>query len=421
MEKRRPENSASGNVTDEAPMSRPRLLMFAVASGVMIANAYYIHPLIDPVAGHFGIGAAQIGFAPALNQIALAIGILLLLPLGDLVSNRKLVITCVTAQFVMVAGMAFAPSYAMFLAASALLGFFTIAPYVVPAYVSRRVPQSMLGEVNGILTTGVIIGILCARGIAGVIGEYFGWQMVYKIATAIMLLTAIAMPLLMRDDSHTAAQRTGKPRSERQSDGIFTRYWQLIASIWPLAVQRPEMLRASLVQGLNFGIFIAIWLGLGLHLPGPEMGYGVDVIGYLALLAIVNLFSTTLLGRWADRMGADRARLYVAVVQFSAVLTLPWSGYSLWLLVPVLLITNIAGPVIDIAGRMTLLSEPADIRTRLLTIYIVAMFTGGGLASWAATSAYAIGQWPAVSLLTISISAGVLALSWQIQRQHARS
>jgi len=229
------------------------------------------------------------------------------------------------------------------------------------------------------------------------------------------------MPLLMRDDSHTAAQRTGKPRSERQSDGIFTRYWQLIASIWPLAVQRPEMLRASLVQGLNFGIFIAIWLGLGLHLPGPEMGYGVDVIGYLALLAIVNLFSTTLLGRWADRMGADRARLYVAVVQFSAVLTLPWSGYSLWLLVPVLLITNIAGPVIDIAGRMTLLSEPADIRTRLLTIYIVAMFTGGGLASWAATSAYAIGQWPAVSLLTISISAGVLALSWQIQRQHARS
>lgn len=413
MESRTPQR-VSERSTAAAPMSRARLLMFAVASGLMIANAYYIHPLIDPVAEHFGIGAAEIGLAPALNQIALAIGILLLLPLGDLVNNRKLVIICVAAQFVMVAGMAFAPSYPLFLAASALLGFFTIAPYIVPAYVSRRVPRSMLGEVNGILTTGVIIGILCARGTAGIIGEYFGWQMMYRIATAIMLLTAIAIPFLMREQNDTLSQR----ESRQLSGGIFARYCRLLASLWPLAMQRPAMLRASLVQGLNFGIFIAIWLGLGLHLPSPEMGYGVDMIGYLALLSIVNLFSTTLLGRWADRLGADRARLYVAVVQFAAVLTLPWSGYSLWLLVPVLLITNIAGPVIDIAGRMTLLSEPEEIRTRLLTIYIVAMFTGGGLASWAGTSAYAIGEWPAVSLLTITISAGVLALSWQIQRQH---
>lgn len=398
----------------QAGISRIKLLLLAAASGMMIANAYYIHPLVDPVSAHFGIGPAEIGLTPALNQVALALGILFLLPLGDLVSNRRLVIASVSAQFVMVTGMAFAPSYPLFLTASTLLGFFTIAPYVLPAYVSRRVPPSMLGEVNGILTTGVIVGILLARGSAGVIGEYFSWQTMYWIASAMMLITAMSMPVIMRNmPPLVAAQNT-----DDVTDKSRRSYGALLASLWPLAKARPAMLLSCLVQALNFSIFITVWLGLALHLPSAEMGYGIDVIGYLSMLAIINLFTTTKLGRWADRLGADKARFYVAIIQFTAICTLPWSGYSIWLLIPVLLTTNIAGPIIDIAGRMTLLQEEAGIRTRLMTIYIVAMFTGGGFGSLAGTSAYAFGGWHAVSMLATAISGGVLTLSWWMRRRH---
>ena len=144
-------------------MSETGLLLFAAASAIVTANAYYIHPIISLVAEYFGVSEAMIGAVPSLNQLALALGIFFLLPLGDRFSNRMLTIIFVIGQVIALMLMAFSQGFILFVVGSTILGFVTIAPYLLPAYVSKRVATNRLGHANAILTTGIIFGILVAR------------------------------------------------------------------------------------------------------------------------------------------------------------------------------------------------------------------------------------------------------------------
>lgn len=373
---------------------------------MVTANAYYIHPIIARVAEDFNVSSSTIGLVPAFNQIALALGIFLLLPLGDRFSNRTLTGIFVTGQFLAMALMAFSFDFRLFLLGSTLLGFMTIAPYLLPTYASKRVDPKELGKVTAILTTGIIAGILSARAGAGVIAEYFGWRTVYYIATGLMLIVTVLVPLSMDGrESRTGETENGS-------------YLGLLGSMVPIVRNHPEILLSGVIQALNFGIFIAIWLGLGLHLTSPEMGYGVDVVGYLALLALINLITTPRFGAWADRVGARKARAILVGFQCIGVVLFLLFGHSLWLLMIPIVITNIFGPVLDVTGRMTFLNEAPQIRTRLMTIYIVFMFLGAGIASWAGTSAYDAWGWTgnaglAVCMSVVSVALSVFAFLWK--------
>lgn len=381
-------------------MTERTLLLFALASAVVTANAYYIHPIIALVADYFEVSHAMIGMVPAFNQLALAIGIFLLLPLGDRFSNRKLCLIFVFAQVGALVMMAMAQGFALFVVGSTLLGFFTIAPYILPAYVSKRIPVNRLGHATAILTAGIIFGVLVARAGAGIVGEFLGWRAVYVIAAGLMAIVSVLLLMIME------GPQAPRPDTPKQS------YLSLILSIFPIIRQHPEILLSGSLQGMSFGVFLSVWMGLGLHLTSPEMGYGVDVVGYLALLTILNLAITPVLGRWADRVGARKARFLLSILQFAGVCLLGFFGHSLWLLIIPILIMNMSGPAIDVAGRMTFLSEAPEIRTRLMTVFIVLMFTGAGIASWAGTAAYDFGGWMGNAVLALGFSLGVLILSF---------
>ncbi|MGB7374559.1 MFS transporter [Pontixanthobacter sp.] len=382
-------------------LSRGKEFVLAAVGGVIVANAYYIHPIISDVADDFSVNAATIGLVPALNQIALAVGIFLLLPLGDRYSNRRLSILFSAGQTVSLGIMVFATSFAGFLTGSTILGFFTIAPYLLPTYASKRVSPDRLGSVTATLTAGTIFGILIARTGAGVVAQYLDWHLVYVIAGCLMAGTTLLLPFVMegRREPPASARRTG--------------YLRLVGSLFPLLRQYPQVFISGIIQALNFGIFLSVWLGLALHLTGPEMGYGVDVVGYLAAFAIVAIFATPKLGAWADRVGAEKARFRLALVQMLGVVMLLPLGNNLWLLMIPILIMNTVGPGIDVAGRMTSLALGADIRTRLMTGYIVLMFIGAGFASWAGTASYEWAGWTGNAALAIAMSAGLVALSWR--------
>jgi len=385
-------------------LSKAKLYVLALASAVVTANAYYIHPIIARVAEDFGVSAAMIGAVPALNQIALALGILLLLPLGDRLSNRRLTSIFVAGQFCGILAMALVQDFRLFIVGSTLLGFFTIAPYLLPAYVSKRVSPTELGHATAILTAGVIGGILLARVGAGFLGEHFGWRTIYFVAATLMLGISICLPLIMDE-------------RERQ-DTIRQSYPALIFSILPIIKAHPDIILAGMIQALSFGIFLAVWLGLGLHLTSPEMGYGVDTVGYLAAISALNLVTTPRMGAWADKAGARKARAMMASVQLLGVACLFFFGHSLWLILIPLIIMNLVGPVIDITGRMTFLNQAPDVRTRLMTVYIFLMFLGGGLASWVGTIAYDWAGWAGNVTFAFVMSLLVLALTLWSYRAH---
>ncbi|MBO6687248.1 MAG: MFS transporter [Alphaproteobacteria bacterium] len=380
-------------------MSNRQVWALTLAAAVVTANAYYVHPIIARVAEDFQVSASMIGIVPAFNQIALALGIFLLLPLGDRYSNRTLSTVFVWGQFLSITLMAFSRDFALFVTGSTLLGFATIVPYLLPTYVSKRVDAQELGKVTAMLTTGIIAGILIARAGAGVVAEYFGWRTVYYIASSLMLIVAILLPLSM--DRREPSSMTAKPTS----------YLTLIGSMLPLTGRYPEVLLSGSIQALSFGIFISIWMGLGLHLTSPEMGYGVDVVGYLAILAIVNVVTTPKFGALADRMGPRKTRLIASGFRLVGISLFLFFGHSLWLLIIPILIANIFGPVMDVTGRMTILKEKPEIRTRLMTVYIVFMFLGGGIASWAGTAVYDYWGWTGNATLAVSLSIIVSALS----------
>lgn len=376
----------------------------AVTSAVVIANAYYIHPIIGEVAAHFGVSEGAIGIVPALNQLALALGILLLLPLGDFIANRTLCIIFVTAQSLFMLGMVLADSFILFTLASTMLGFVTIAPYLIPAFASKRVAPERLGQVTALLTVGVIFGILVARVGAGVVAEQFGWRAVYWSAFALMVTVTLALPVTLA----TAGS------AQKQSR---TTYAGLLTSVFALARANRDMLISASIQGLNFASFTATWLALALHLTSPELGYGVDTVGYLAGISAISILSTPRLGRIADRTGPRRARLVAAIVQMGGVALLYPLGWNVWAIALPLVITNIVGPSIDVTGRMTFLSLEPAIRTRLTTSYIVIMFLGGAMGSLAGTAVYDAGGWAGTCALLFAISSGVLALSWWAERR----
>ncbi len=363
--------------------------MLAVAAAVVTANAYYIHPIISDVAAHFGVSTAQIGLVPALNQLAVAVGILLLLPLGDRYSNRSLTIIFTIGQCVGLIGMTLAQGFAMFTAGSTLLGFFTVAPYLLPAYASKRVAPGRLGHVTAILTAGVIFGILVARVGSGVVAHYFGWRTVYWLASGAMIAVTIALPRIM---TKASAEREASPLA----------YGRLLLSLAGLVRAHREILLSGAIQGIGFGQFIALWLGIALHLTGPDMGYGTDVVGYLAGFAAISVFSTPYWGRLADRIGPRRARVFFAVAQTAGCsLLLPFGG-SLWLLMIPIFVGNIVGPAIDVTSRMTFLALDPGVRTRLTTIYIVMMFVGGSIGSVAGTTAFDVFGWTGTALYTLA-------------------
>lgn len=389
-------------------ITNARLFLLTIAISVVTANAYYIHPIIGRVAESFSVSPSMVGLVPALNQIALAAGILLLLPLGDRMSNRRLVSIVVSGQSFSILLMALSPNFILFTIGSTVLGFFTIAPYLLPAYVSKRVHADKLGHATATLTLGVMAGIIAARAGGGIIAENFGWQSVYFIAASLMILFSFLLPMIMEDSESKTSESYGHPRQN---------YFNLLGSLIPLIKLYPNIVLSGVIQGLSFGIFLAVWLGIGLHLTSAEMGYGVDVVGYLAGLSIVNLLTLPFLGRLADKIGAQNTRMLFACVQFVSMLMFGFCGDSPWLLIAPIILMHLAGPTIDLTGRMLTLSQTAEIRTRLMTIYIALMFIGGGLSSWAGTAAYEYGGWLACIALVTALSLAVLALSFWSWRQ----
>lgn len=391
--------------TRHIALSRAQERALALVTGVTVANAYYIHPIVAEVAREFAVSTAMIGLVPALNQLALALGIFLLLPLGDRYGNRTLCLIFGGLQAAALAVMAMAQQFWLFLTASTVLGFFTIAPYILPAYASKRVAAERLGQVTATLTAGIIFGILVARVGAGAIAEYGDWRVVYGIACALVVGTTLALPLVMEGRQPGAA--AARP---------VLSYPQLLLSLFPLLARHREVLLSGLIQSLNFGIFLSVWLGLALHLTSPAMGFGTDVVGYLAGIAAVSIYATPRLGRWADAQGPRRARFRFAAVQFVGVIFLWPLGHSLWLLLAPVILLNAVGPSIDVTSRMTFLGLDPAIRTRLMTGFVVMMFIGGGIASWAGTAAYALAGWAGTALLAGGLSLCVMALSGRATR-----
>ena len=373
--------------------------LLAFASAVSVANAYYIQPLLVAVSGSLSIPRGLVGILPALSQVGLACGLAFLLPLGDIVPARRLLLAVIPMQIAGLILFATSGSVPTVAAASLLIGVFGITPYVLPPYVSLHVPVSRLGHVTGVLTRGIIVGILLARTASGVIGTHFGWRVVYWIAAGMMAVELVFLLRIVRPNPAT-------PAPDRM------RYRDLIGSLVHLLRTVPELRVAATCVALSFGSFNVFWLGATLYLQGPAFGWTPQSIGLVAVVGAIAASAAPMFGRAVDRSGPYATRrVALAGMAIAWVLLAVFKG-RLAGMAAGLIVLDTSATIVDISNRTILYRLDAGIRTRLNAVYQVSMFSGGAVMSVLVGICWSGGGWLALCALGVVPPVAAMMRCW---------
>jgi len=373
-------------------LGRHRLYAMAVASGIAVANIYYNQPILGLIEAEFS-GQYATAVVPTATQLGYALGLFLLLPLGDIVHRRRLLI----GQFFALAAAsvlaAVAPTAALLVTASILLGASaTVAQQIVPVAAALASPERR-GVAIGTVMAGVLSGILLSRTVSGFVGEYFGWRDMFWVSAPLALVGAATMYKAL--PNLTPVSRL----SYRAAIGSLADLWR----------RQPDLRAASIVQAALFASFTSFWTILALYLATPQFNLGADAAGLFGIVGAVGVLAAPLAGRIADRRGPDSG------VGLGAALTLfAWAVLGLWAPIQGLLIGVI---ILDIGIQVALISNQHIIyaldpqaRSRINTIFMTSMFLGGAAGSALAVAVWSYGAWSGVSLLGFALASVALGI-----------
>lgn len=354
------------------------ILSMAVACGVAVANIYYNQPMLGVIERDFP-GSTWVGFVPTATQIGYGLGLFLLVPLGDLMDRRRLIVS----QFLLLGAASFfaslAPSSIVLIVASLVVGICaTVAQQIIPFAASLATPERR-GSVIGTVMAGLLCGILLSRVLAGFVATFAGWREMFRLGLPIACAGAVAMAIVLpKNYPHTGMS-----------------YVAALKSLVHLWIGEPVLRRASLMQAAMFGSFSAFWTILALHLEEPKFHLGADAAGLFGILGAIGVLAAPLAGRLADRRGTE-----LVLCLGAALMVVSWLLFGLWDSLPGLIIGVVA---LDLGTQSTVVSNQhliyalrPEARNRLNTVFMTMMFTGGALGSIGATLAWETGGWGAV-------------------------
>ncbi len=376
-------------------MITPALLrVFTLAAGVAVGNITIAQPLLDELAGAFSISSAGAGVIITVTQIGYGLGLVLLVPLGDMVDRRRLVVTLMQLSVVALAVIAVAPSSPVLLVGMAALGLLAVLTQVLVAFAASLADPRDRGRVIGTVTSGVVLGILTARILAGVTSDVWGWRAAYIAAAVLTSLVA----LLLRRSLPTV------PSAEP-----VVRYRQLVTSMATLVRDEPVLRTRALLGLIIFGTLSVLWSSLALALTSAPRPLSNGAIGLIGVVGLAGATAARRAGRLADR-GLAHLTTGVALVA----MTLAWVPIamltrSLAALVLGLLILDGAVQAVHVTSQSMISDAVPDARSRAVAAYMVFYALGSAGGAIASTATYASAGWLGVSLIGAGL--GVVGLS----------
>lgn len=381
------------NAPAPAGIGRKTALIFSVAAGVAVANIYYLQPILAVIATSLHATTRDVAFVSVALQIGYALGMLAFVPLGDIVERRPLIVMLFGFTAVCLACAAAAPTIVVLAFAVCAVGITTTAPQILQPFAADLALPSQRGSVLGIVQTGLIVGTVCARMIAGFLGAYASWRDVFIFAAVLSGASAIVLARVI-------------PLHDRP---INLRYRDLFASMPAFIVALPT-LRASMAIGfLAFTVFTGIWTVLAFHVR--ELGFASDVVGYMGLVSIVGVLFAGRVGTLTDRWGTvATGGIGWLLTTLSFVLFLV-IGQNLIALGFAMVLFALGAQATQISNQARVFAIGDDARSRLNTIYMFSMYAGGAYGSFVFAWIYQESGWSGVcigGLAHLAVMAGVL-------------
>ncbi|QND54301.1 MFS transporter [Phyllobacterium sp. 628] len=368
-------------------------LLLATACGLIAANLYYGQPLAGPISAELGMSPAAAGLIVTLTQIGYGLGLLLIVPLGDLFENRRLILTVIlaAAAALLVAGLVTHP--APFLAAALFIGLGSVAVQILVPYAAHMAPEHARGQVVGNVISGLMLGIMLARPVSSLIAQVSSWHVVFFLSAAVMIALMVVLAL-------TLPKRVPVTKLT---------YGDLLSSMGRLAVSTPILQRRALYQACMFGAFSVFWTTTPLLLAGPEFGLSQAGIALFALAGVAGAIAAPIAGRMADR-GLTRpatafAMLLVAASFLMTHLAPHGSALALGLLTAAAILLDFGVTTNLVLGQRAIFSLGSEYRSRLNGLYMATFFTGGAIGSAVGGWAFAHGGWWLTSWLGFALPA----------------
>jgi len=363
------------------------VLLLAAACGVIVANLYYAQPLIGPISQATGISPAAAGLIVTLTQIGYGLGLLFIVPMGDLFENRRLVLIGLALTCVALVGAALADSAAQLLACMAAIGLGSVGAQVLVPYAAHFSLPHTRGRAVGNVVSGLLLGILLARPFASLIAGWFGWHAIFAISA---VLVAALMAVLAR-------------YLPRRHPPAGMHYGALLASMWTLVKVTPILRRRSVYHALLFAAFSMFWTASPLWLASPALGLSQKGIALFALVGVMGVVAAPLAGRLADH-GWSRPATGLALVFGSLSFLLPHLGpatreWQLGLLLATALLLDCAVSANLVLSQRAIYALGAEIRGRLNGVFMATFFGGAAVGSALAGWIYVQAGWEGVSWL----------------------
>lgn len=372
-------------------MPRALVLLLAAACGIIVANIYYAQPLAGPIGQALGIGVGATGVIVTLTQIGYGLGLLFVVPLGDLVETRKLVTAALAVSFAALLGAATARHAAEFLAASLVIGVSSTAVQVLVPYAAHLAPVHMRGRVVGQVMSGLLIGIMLSRPAASFLDDLWGWPAIFYAAAGLMALIGVAL------------LRTLPPRRPVSN----ARYVEMLASMVQLYRTTPVLRRRAFYQALLFGAFSLFWTTSPLLLTREPFHLSQRGIALFALAGVAGALAAPLAGILADRGWSRTATgLAMCSVLGGFLLTRTAHGGSfaaIALLTAGAILLDFGVSSSLVIGQRAIYTLGAEYRSRLNGLFMATFFAGGAVCSALGAWAFARGGWPAASMIGVAL------------------
>lgn len=389
-------STALSNMKEQSSISRAVTLLFAAVCGISVANIYFAQPLLDQLSEAFGINHSTIGIVITITQIFYGLGLLLLVPLGDLLNQRRLIIGQMLLSTMALAIVGTAFSSIVLFAGMALVGLLAVVTQTLVAFAATMASTAERGKVVGIVTSGIVIGILLARAFAGIVTDLAGWRSVYLVSAVIMLLMVCMFAKVL-------------PNAEREVKSLS--YIRLIRSVLDLFIQERTLRIRSVLAMLIFADFSILWTSLVLPLSTSPFALSHSAIGAFGLVGVAGALAAARAGKLADQGYGQRTTGISLALLLLSWLFIRYLEHSLIALVIGIILLDLAVQAVHVTNQAMILPLRSEARSRLTAGYMVFYSIGGASGSIASTQMYSYFGWGGVCLLGASVSAFAL-LFW---------